>query len=142
MVSKNVKIDLPYLRVTKDNNVFYNYKKVPKITFIHQDDNVKEKKITVDAAIGMSVLEVARKHKIDIEASCEGGLACSTCHVVVKDKEKFDSLEEASEEEEDLIDYAFNPTPTSRLCCQIIVDEKLEGIELIIPKGTRNIISE
>ena len=85
----------------------------------------------------MSLLEVAHNNGIDLEGACEGSLACSTCHIVVE-KSFFDSLPEPSEEEEDMLDLAFGLTHTSRLGCQIIVDEKLDGMKVTIPSGTRN----
>ncbi|MBT4219849.1 MAG: 2Fe-2S iron-sulfur cluster binding domain-containing protein, partial [Rhodospirillaceae bacterium] len=75
---------------------------MPKMTFILSDGSQKE----VDAPDGLSVMEVAHKNDIDLEGACEGSLACSTCHVVVSD-EWFDKLDEASEEEEDMLDLAF-----------------------------------
>ena len=104
-----------------------------KITFIEPDG--KEK--TVEAEHGLSLLEVAHNNGIDLEGACEGSLACSTCHIVVE-KSFFDSLPEPSEEEEDMLDLAFGLTHTSRLGCQIIVDEKLDGMKVTIPSGTRN----
>jgi len=104
-----------------------------KITFIEPDG--KEK--IVEAENGLSLLEVAHNNGIDLEGACEGSLACSTCHIVVE-KSFFDSLPEPSEEEEDMLDLAFGLTHTSRLGCQIIVDEKLDGMKVTIPSGTRN----
>ena len=107
---------------------------MPKIIFI--EPNGKEKEI--NAENGISILEVAHKNGIDLEGACEGSLACSTCHVIVE-KEFFDKLSEPTEEEEDMLDLAFGLTHTSRLGCQIIVDDSLDGIKLKIPSGTRNI---
>ena len=87
-----------------------------KITFIEPDG--KEK--VVEAEHGLSLLEVAHNNGIDLEGACEGSLACSTC------------------QEEDMLDLAFGLTHTSRLGCQIIVDEKLDGMKVTIPSGTRN----
>mgnify|MGYP005707651685 FL=1 len=104
-----------------------------KITFIEPDG--KEK--VIEAEHGLSLLEVAHNNGIYLEGACEGSLACSTCHIVVE-KSFFDSLPEPSEEEEDMLDLAFGLTHTSRLGCQIIVDEKLDGMKVTIPSGTRN----
>jgi len=93
----------------------------------------------VDAPLGVSVLEVARRYDIDIEGACEGSLACSTCHVVV-DPEWYDLLTEASEDEEDMLDLAFNLTKTSRLGCQIIITEELDGLTVRLPAATRNLL--
>ena len=108
-----------------------------KIIFIEPDGNEK----VVDADNGLSLLEVAHSNDIDLEGACEGSLACSTCHVIV-DKVFFDNLPEPSEEEEDMLDLAFGLTHTSRLGCQIIINEKLEGMKVKIPSGTRNMSVE
>lgn len=108
-----------------------------KITFIDADGNRKD----VDAPIGLSVLEIAHKNGLDLEGACEGSLACSTCHVVV-DQDWFDKLDEASEEEEDMLDLAFGLTHTSRLGCQIKMTEELDGLVVSIPSGTRNMLVE
>jgi len=108
---------------------------MPKITFVAPDGTTKE----VDAANGLSVLEVAHKNGIDLEGACEGSLACSTCHVVV-DPEWFDKLGEASEEEEDMLDLAFGLTHTSRLGCQIKVSDELDGLRVSLPAATRNML--
>ncbi len=104
-----------------------------KITFIEPNGNEK----TIEAENGLSILEVAHNNGIDLEGACEGSLACSTCHIIVE-KSFFDDLPDPSDEEEDMLDLAFGLTHTSRLGCQIIVDEKLEGMKVRIPSGTRN----
>src|SRR5207302_9227085 len=76
---------------------------------------------------------------IDIEGACEGSLACSTCHVIV-DPEWYDLLKEASEDEEDMLDLAFGLTATSRLGCQIIITEELDGLVVKLPTSTRNLL--
>jgi 2Fe-2S ferredoxin len=106
---------------------------MPKITFIFADGTEKE----VDAPLGVSVLEVAHKHSVPLEGACEGSLACSTCHVIV-DEAYYDGLPEATEDEEDMLDLAFGLTHTSRLGCQIMVTEALDGIRLKLPSATRN----
>ena len=108
---------------------------MPKMTFIDADGNRKD----VDAPVGLSVLEIAHKNGLDLEGACEGSLACSTCHVVVEDK-WFQKLDEATEEEEDMLDLAFGLTHTSRLGCQIKMTEELDGLEVTLPSGTRNML--
>ena len=108
-----------------------------KIIFI--DGNGEEK--TVEAQNGLSLLEVAHNNEIDLEGACEGSLACSTCHVIVE-KKFFENLPEPSEEEEDMLDLAWGLTHTSRLGCQIIIDDKLDGMTVKIPSGTRNMSVE
>tara|TARA_B100000700_G_C14972950_1_gene822379 strand:- start:994 stop:1323 length:330 start_codon:yes stop_codon:yes gene_type:complete len=107
-----------------------------KIIFI---ENGKEK--IVEAQNGLSILEVAHNNGISLEGACEGSLACSTCHVVVE-KKFFDDLPEPSEEEEDMLDLAWGLTHTSRLGCQIIIDDKLDGMRVTVPTGTRNMSVE
>ena len=108
---------------------------MPKMTFIDADGNRTE----VDAPNGLSVLEIAHKNGVELEGACEGSLACSTCHVVVEDK-WFDKLDEATEEEEDMLDLAFGLTHTSRLGCQIKMSDALDGLEVTLPAGTRNML--
>ena len=109
---------------------------MPKMVFIERDGARRE----VEAPLGLSVLEIARRHDIDIEGACEGSLACSTCHVVV-DPEWYDLLKEASEDEEDMLDRAFGLTRTSRLGCQIIITEELDGLTVRLPLATRNMMN-
>ena len=78
---------------------------MPKMTFIERDGNRRE----VDAPAGLSVLEIAHKHKVDIEGACEGSLACSTCHIIV-DPGWYKRLRTATEDEEDMLDLAFGLT--------------------------------
>lgn len=106
---------------------------MPKMTFIQTDGTRNE----VDAPLGLSVLEVAHKHGYDLEGACEGSLACSTCHVIVE-PEWYDLLPDATEDEEDMLDLAFGLTKTSRLGCQIIVTEELDGLTVRLPGGSRN----
>lgn len=107
---------------------------MPKITFIERNGNRKQ----VDAPVGLSLLEVAHKNNVEIEGACEGSLACSTCHVIIE-PEWFDALPEASEDEEDMLDLAFGLTKTSRLGCQIIVSDEMDGLVVSLPTATRNI---
>jgi ferredoxin, 2Fe-2S len=108
---------------------------MPKVVFIERDGARRE----VEAPLGLSVLEVAHRHDIDIEGACEGSLACSTCHVIV-DPDWYDLLKEASEDEEDMLDLAFNLSKTSRLGCQIIITDELDGLTVRLPAATRNLL--
>ncbi|KKJ78306.1 2Fe-2S ferredoxin [Kiloniella litopenaei] len=101
---------------------------MPKMTFVENDGTEKE----VDAPLGLSVLEIAQRNDIDIEGACEGSLACATCHVVI-DPSWYGKLEEVSEDEEDMLDLAFNLTETSRLGCQLIISEELDGLKVKLP---------
>ncbi len=109
---------------------------MPKLTFIDRDGNRHE----IEAPVGLSVLEIAHRNQIDLEGACEGSLACSTCHVVV-DPEDYERLSEASEDEEDMLDLAFGLTATSRLGCQIIMTEELDGLRVSLPTGSRNMMA-
>ncbi len=93
----------------------------------------------VDAPVGLSVLEIAHSNNIDLEGACEGSLACSTCHVIV-DQEDFERLAEPTEDEEDMLDLAFGLTRTSRLGCQIIMSDELDGLTVTLPSETRNMM--
>jgi ferredoxin, 2Fe-2S len=106
------------------------------MTFIERDGTRRE----VDAPLGLSVLEIAHKHGVDIEGACEGSLACSTCHVIV-DPEWYEVLKEASEDEEDMLDLAFGLTKTSRLGCQIVMTPELDGLTVKLPAATRNMMN-
>ncbi len=106
---------------------------MPKMTFIERDGTRRE----VDAPNGLSVLEIAHRHGVDIEGACEGSLACSTCHVIV-DAGWFRKLSTATEDEEDMLDLAFGLTETSRLGCQIVMSDALDGLVVTLPAATRN----
>src|ERR1700682_2330576 len=109
---------------------------MPKMTFIERDG----KRRGVDGPLGLSVLAIAHKHGVDIEGACEGSLACSTCHVIV-DPEWHELLKDATEDEEDMLDLAFGLTQTSRLGCQIIMSEELDGLTVTLPNATRNMMN-
>ena len=106
---------------------------MPKLTFVLPDGTEQ----TFDAPNGQSVLEVAHHNSVALEGACEGSLACSTCHVIVDDA-YFDTLSEPTEDEEDMLDLAFGLTETSRLGCQIIMSDDLDGLKVKLPSGTRN----
>ena len=108
---------------------------MPKMTFVQPDGTRKE----IDAPVGLSVLELAHRNNIDLEGACEGSLACSTCHVIV-DPEWFELLQEPTEDEEDMLDLAFGLTHTSRLGCQIIMRDELDGLTVKLPSATRNMM--
>lgn len=110
---------------------------MPKMVFIEPDGNHRE----VDAPVGLSVLEIAHRNNVDIEGACEGSLACSTCHVIV-DPGWCGKLPESSEDEEDMLDLAFGLTSTSRLGCQLVITEELDGLTVALPPETRNMLLE
>ncbi|MCZ8277309.1 MAG: ferredoxin family 2Fe-2S iron-sulfur cluster binding protein [Alphaproteobacteria bacterium] len=106
---------------------------MPKMVFIERDGTQKE----VEAPLGLSVLEIAHRNSVDIEGACEGSLACSTCHVIV-DASWFGKLAKPTEDEEDMLDLAFDLQETSRLGCQLIMTEALDGLVVKLPAGSRN----
>ena len=110
-----------------------NNENLVKVTFVLPEGE----KVDVFVQEGLSALEAAHQNNIPIEGACEGSLACSTCHVIV-DEEYYSMLEDATDDEEDMLDLAFGVMPTSRLGCQIILTKKLNGIVLKVPKSTRN----
>jgi 2Fe-2S ferredoxin len=102
---------------------------MPKITYIDSNGNSK----TIEVANGLSVMEGAIQNNIPgIDADCGGGMACATCHVYVKEEwlNKLDKIEDA---EQDMIDMAFEPKKNSRLSCQLIVSDKLDGLIVTTP---------
>jgi ferredoxin len=99
-----------------------------KVTFITKE----EKEITVTAREGESLLEIAQENDIELEGACNGACACATCHCIV-DEDSYEILSKPSELEEELLDFAYGVTPTSRLGCQVRVTEKLDGIKVKIP---------
>jgi 2Fe-2S ferredoxin len=103
------------------------------MTFIERDGARKE----VEAPVGLSLLEIAHRNSIDLEGACEGSLACSTCHVIVE-PDDLDRLNDPTEDEEDMLDLAFGLTATSRLGCQIIMTEELDGLTVSLPGAARN----
>jgi ferredoxin len=91
----------------------------------------------VDAPAGERLLDVAQADGQPLEGTCEGQMACSTCHVIVA-PDDFARLPRATEEEEDLLDLAAHVTRTSRLACQIILTEELERLTVRLPSGAHN----
>ncbi|GFE55390.1 adrenodoxin-type ferredoxin [Babesia ovis] len=101
--------------------------------FVNQED----REIEVTVPIGTTILEAAHKYNVELEGACDGCMACSTCHVIF-DEEVYDALPEPEEEELDMLDLAPCLTNTSRLGCQIKLDESHQGIKVRLPKITRN----
>ena len=110
---------------------------MPKLVFIEKGGNRME----VDVPLGTSVMEAARKNGVDIEGACDGSLACSTCHVIV-DPDWFAKLDGMSEDEDDMLDLAVGLSKTSRLGCQIVMSEELDGLVVALPDETRNLLLE
>ncbi|KAK7872458.1 hypothetical protein R5R35_014252 [Gryllus longicercus] len=106
---------------------------VVNIVYVDRDGN----RTPVRGKVGDNVLYLAHRYNIEMEGACEASLACTTCHVYVK-QEYFDKLPEADEVEDDLLDLAPFLKPTSRLGCQIILKKEYEGMEVTLPQATRN----
>ena len=102
---------------------------MPKITYIDNEGNSK----TIDVENGLSVMEGAIQNNIPgIDADCGGSMACATCHVYVEEK-WFNKLPKAEDAEVDMIDMAFEPKKNSRLSCQLIVSDELNGLTVTTP---------
>jgi ferredoxin-2, mitochondrial len=107
-----------------------------KIIFISADG---KSQIEADANPGDVLLDVAHAHSQPLEGTCEGAMACSTCHVVV-DGDWYKKLRPPSDEEEDMLDFAAGVTRTSRLACQIILRAEDDGLTLRIPSDVKNLL--
>ena len=102
---------------------------MPKITYIDNEGNSK----TIEIENGLSVMECAIQNNIPgIDADCGGSMACATCHVYVEEK-WLNKLPKAEDAEVDMIDMAFEPKKNSRLSCQLIVSDELNGLTVTTP---------
>ena len=102
---------------------------MPKINYITSDAKVHE----IEVKNGLTVMEGAVQNDIPgIDADCGGGMACATCHVYVKE-DWFNKIPKKEDGEEDMLDMAFEPKTNSRLSCQIVVSDEIDGLEVSIP---------
>lgn len=108
---------------------------MPRMTFIEPSGARRE----VESPSHRTLLSIAHANKIAIEGACEGSMACSTCHVIV-DAGWYGKLKPASEEENDMLDLAYGITKTSRLGCQILLTDELDGLVVTLPAETRNMM--
>lgn len=99
-----------------------------RVTFVTEDGT----RVEAEAEAGSRLLELAQAKGLSLEGTCEGQMACSTCHVIVA-ADWFDKLDPASEDEEDMLDLAAGVARTSRLSCQIRLTGALDGLEVRIP---------
>lgn len=106
-----------------------------KVRFLKADGSLDHE---VDAPQGTNLLDLAQAEGQPLEGACEGQMACSTCHVIV-DKADFGRLPPATEEEDDLLDLAWQVRPTSRLACQIVLTEDLGSLTVQMPGGAYNL---
>ena len=103
---------------------------MPKITYIEHSGKTH----TIEVANGLSVMEGAVQNNIPgIDADCGGSMACATCHVYVKE-EWFNKLTKKEDGEEDMLDMAFEPKKNSRLSCQLMVSDQLDGLVVNLPE--------
>ena len=110
---------------------------MPKITFL-PNETICPEGATIEALPDESILDAALRNHIPIEHACEKSCACTTCHVIVR--QGFNSLEDASDNEEDYLDKAWGLEPESRLSCQARVAD--EDLVIEIPRYTINMVSE
>ena len=104
-----------------------------RIRFVATDGTVRE----VDGKSGDRLLDIAQADGQPLEGTCEGQMACSTCHVII-DADDFAKLKPAREEEEDMLDLALGATRNSRLACQIWLDAAWDSLTVKMPRETRN----
>jgi ferredoxin len=107
-----------------------------RVRFLDPDGELSKE---VDAPTGMRLLDLAQQNDQPLEGTCEGQMACSTCHVIV-DPADADRLPPPSENEEDLLDLAAHATRTSRLACQIWLDDGLDTLTVRMPGEARNMM--
>ncbi|MDA1324106.1 MAG: 2Fe-2S iron-sulfur cluster-binding protein [Proteobacteria bacterium] len=108
---------------------------MPRVTFVLTDGTRQE----IEAAAGATLLQIAWDNRIDIEGACGGVMACSTCHVIV-DPAHIGRLQLPDQEEDEMLDLAWGLTPTSRLGCQIVLTEALDGLVVSLPAETHNLL--
>jgi 2Fe-2S ferredoxin len=110
---------------------------VPQLIFLPHEELCPEGAV-IEAGSGISICDAALQNGIEIEHACEKSCACTTCHVYIR--EGMDSLNENTEDEDDMLDKAWGLEPDSRLSCQAMVGN--EDIVIEIPKYTINMVSE
>ncbi len=105
-----------------------------KMTFVDPHGNHQQ----VEAEPGQTLLQIGQANGIEMEGACEGSMACSTCHVIVEPA-WFDRLPAAQEEEEDMLDLCLKLARTSRLGCQLVLTEELDGLVVNMPSESHNL---
>lgn len=100
-----------------------------KIIFIQNDKT----KIEVSANVGQTLLDVIKANSINVIGACDGACACGTCHVYIDDS-TLKKIESASDDEKNVLDIVFNVQPNSRLACQIVITEEMDGMVVTIPE--------
>ncbi|KAA8491429.1 Adrenodoxin-like protein 2, mitochondrial [Porphyridium purpureum] len=110
-----------------------------RVRFVDRDGGAGN--VDVRVPIGTHMLDAAHQNNVDLEGACEGTLACSTCHVYVRE-DFVDKLQPPAEDEQDMLDLAFALKDNSRLGCQIKASPEIDGIELTLPPNTRNLLEK
>jgi len=105
-----------------------------KVRFVSADG---ARFVEVEAPAGTRLLDLAQASDQPLEGACEGAMACSTCHVLIK-PDDFDRLPMASAEEEDMLDFAYGASRTSRLACQIWLGDDLATLEVKMPAAAHD----
>ena len=108
---------------------------MPSLSFVEPNGTLHN----VEVAVGMTFLQAARAHSIDLEAACGGSLSCATCHLVV-DPAWYDKLPPPKEDEEAILDVAFDITRTSRLGCQLRMTAELDGCVVTIAAENESLL--
>lgn len=103
---------------------------MPRVTIVDTDGRSH----LLDAPHGATVLELAHAHGLNLEGACEGAMACATCHVII-DRDWYGRLPAPTAGEADMLDMAYEPTPTSRLGCQVRITDDLDGLRLTLAPG-------
>ena len=106
-----------------------------KVTFITKEGH----SYTFEVADGDNLLDIAQDNDLEMEGACGGSCDCSTCHVIVKDEDMYNKMEEPDDDENDMLDLAFGLTETSRLGCQVKMSKELDGLVVKLPSMTRNL---
>ncbi|KAI4227220.1 MAG: hypothetical protein LQ349_006755 [Xanthoria aureola] len=105
------------------------------VTFIDKDGAEH----SFEVAAGDNLMDIAQAEDLEMEGACGGSCACSTCHVIVDDPDKYDAMPEPSDDENDMLDLAFGLTETSRLGCQVKMAKEIDGVKIRLPSMTRNL---
>ncbi|KAI4219610.1 MAG: hypothetical protein L6R36_008202 [Xanthoria steineri] len=105
------------------------------VTFIDKDGAQH----SFEVAAGDNLMDIAQAEDLEMEGACGGSCACSTCHVIVDDPDKYDAMPEPSDDENDMLDLAFGLTETSRLGCQVKMAKEIDGVKIRLPSMTRNL---
>ena len=109
---------------------------MPKVRFLDTRGRLLAE---ADVQPGERLLDVAQAHDVALEGACEGSMACSTCHVILQGRD-FGQFKPPSEEEEDMLDFAYGVTSTSRLSCQLWLPDTVESLDVSVPANSRNLL--